>query len=72
MQFFKKLWKIKKNIEIFNLSQQEEEEIIQYQNQIIILQISHRKSITNRNEKTEILMNKPVYLELSILKLSKI
>ena len=32
----------------------------------------HRTSISNRNEKKEILMNKPVYLGLSILVLSKI
>ena len=39
--------------------------------------VFHRTSVSNRNEKkkkkkTEILMNKPVYLGLSILKLSKI
>ena len=31
-----------------------------------------RMSISNRNEKTQILVNKPVYLGLSILELSKI
>ena len=31
-----------------------------------------RTSISNRNKKTEILMNRPVYLGLSILELSKI
>ena len=31
----------------------------------------YRKCISNRNEKTQILMNKPVYLGLSILDLSK-
>ena len=30
------------------------------------------KSISSRNEKTQICMNKPVYLELSILELTKI
>ena len=39
--------------------------------------VFHRTSVSNKNEKkkkkkTEILMNKPVYLGLSILKLSKI
>ena len=35
--------------------------------------VSHRKFISNRNEKkTEKLMNKLIYLELSILELSKI
>ena len=32
----------------------------------------YRKFISNRNEKTQILMNKPVYLGLSISDLSKI
>ena len=32
----------------------------------------HRKFIGNRNEKTEIIMNKPVYLGLSVLGLGKI
>ena len=34
--------------------------------------VFHRKLITNRHEKTEIFINKPVYLGLSILELSKI
>ena len=35
--------------------------------------VFHRKFINNRNEKkTEIIMNKPSYLRLSILELSKI
>ena len=34
--------------------------------------VFHRISISNRNVKTEMLMNKPVYLGLSILELSKI
>ena len=31
----------------------------------------HRTSITNRNKKTDMSMNKPVYLGLSLLELSK-
>ena len=56
-----------RKIEILNLSQQKDEKTIWYQNQIIILQIFDRKCIINRNEKTEILINKPVSLGLSIL-----
>ena len=56
-----------RKIEILNLSQQKDEKNIWYQNQIIILQIFDRKCIINRNEKTEILINKPVSLGLSIL-----
>ena len=61
MQVLEKLRKISENIEIFNLSQQIEG-IIQH----------HRTSISNRNEKTEKLMNTLVYIGLSILELSKI
>ena len=34
--------------------------------------VFHKKSISNRNEKTETLMNNPIYLRLSVLELSKI
>ena len=51
MQFLEKLWKIREKIEILNLLQHKEEGIIQYQNQIIILQSFHSKLIINRNEK---------------------
>ena len=34
--------------------------------------VFHKKIISNRNEKTDILMNKPVHLGLSILELCKI
>ena len=63
---------------ILKLSQQKEEKTIWYQNQIIILKVFYRNVSRNRNgkkqkqKKTEILMNKPAYLGLSILELSKI
>ena len=41
--FGKKLWKMRERMEILNLSQQKEEGIIQYQNQIIILQSVSQK-----------------------------
>ena len=66
---------VKKNIEILNLPQRKEEEHILCENQIIILQSfwqKIRKSISHRNEKKEIPMNKLVYLGLSALKLIKI
>ena len=71
-QFLKKLWKMWENIEISKLSQQKEAEAIWCQNQMIKLQSSLQKICCHRNETTQILMNKPVYLGLSILKLSKI
>ena len=72
MQFLEELWKILGNIKILNLSQQKEEETIWCENEIIILKVFYRKLISNSNEKTEILMNKHVFLELSILELGKI
>ena len=59
---------------ILSLSQQEEEKTIWCQKQIIML---HTKFFTKdllaiEMKKTDILMNKPVYLILSILELSKI
>ena len=64
----KKLLKIWANIEILNLSQQKEGGNIRCQNQIIILKIFHRTSVSDRNEKKpEMHMNKPAYLGLSIL-----
>ena len=68
MPFLEKLWKMLENIEILNLSQQKEEETVWCQSQIIILE--HFLAIEMK--KTEILMNKLVYLGLSILELSKI
>ena len=40
-------------------------------NQLSHCKLFHKVSISNRNEKTQILTNKPVYLGLSILELSK-
>ena len=43
MHFLEKLWKMGENIETLILSQQNEEGIIKYQNQIIILQSFSQK-----------------------------
>ena len=73
MQFLEKIWKMWKNIEILNLSQEKKEETIWFSTKFSYYKLFHRKFITYRNEKkSEILMNKPVYLGLSILELSKI
>ena len=47
---FGKTMKNVKNIDILNLSSSKEEGIIQYQNQIITLQIFYRKFISKKNE----------------------
>ena len=54
------------------MSQQKEEETIYYQNQIIILQRFFTENLLAiEMKKTEVLMNKPVHLRLSVLELSK-
>ena len=60
------------NIEMFNLSQQKEEETIQYQNQIIIPESFSLKNISKRNQKKNKLMNKAFHIGNSILELNKI
>ena len=61
--------------EILNLSslwELKQEGIIKYQNQTVIQQFFLlKKEIIKKNKKTQIYMNKPVYLGLSILELSK-
>ena len=42
------------------------------QTKLSYYKVFHRKSISNRNEKNEIHMNKPVYLQLSLLEFRKI
>ena len=58
-----------KNIEILNLSQQKEEGTVEYQNQTIILQNLFREHLLaiETKKQAKILMNKLVYLGLSIL-----
>ena len=47
------------------------EEINQHQNLFIINKILFRKLISNRNKKDKVKMNKPEYLGMSILDISK-
>ena len=72
---FGNLWKIWENIEIFNFSQQKEEETIRCQNQIIILQLFFTENLLEIEMKIfifiEIILNRSVYLGLSIRALSK-
>ena len=67
----KKTWKMWGNKEILNLSQQKEEETIWCPNQIIILKFFIDTLLAIEVGK-KIVMNKPVYLGLPILELSKI
>ena len=43
----------------------------QYQNQIILLKVSHKTLLAMETKKTQILKNKPIYLGLSMSVLSK-
>ena len=55
-------------MEILNLSQQKEE-TIWYQNKLSYCKVFHRTFLSDRNEKADTLINKPVYLGLLILEL---
>ena len=72
MQFLEKLWKMLKNIEILNLSQQtKRNHLVSGPNYHTTKRfIEHLLAINMI--KAKILMNKPVYLGFSILELSKI
>ena len=65
MENFQKHWDIK------HVTTTKKEESIWYQTQITITQSFLQNSFGYRNKKTQILTNKPVYLGLSILELSK-
>ena len=60
--------------EILNLSEQrKKKKLFGVRTALSYYKVFHRKFISNKNEKkTEIIMNRPVYLGLSILELSKI
>ena len=59
-------------METLKLVTTEGEEIIWYQNQTIILQNFFRENLLAiKMKKTQITMNEPAYLQLSILDLSK-
>ena len=62
-----KLWKMLESIEIIKLSQQKDEKLFGPRTKLPYYKVYHTK-----NKKKEIFMNKPVYLGLSILELSKI
>ena len=51
---------------LLNLSQQQKKENIWCQYQIIIMQFFYRDFSSSRNEETQIIINKPVYLGISI------
>ena len=73
MQFLEKLRKMWENIEILN---KKKNNLFGITTKLPYWKVFHKTSINNRDEtskqkKTEILMNKPVYLGLLILELSK-
>ena len=69
---FEKPQKIFESIGTLKLKQQIKEKPISYQNQIITLQSFTKKFMTIETKRTQILMNKILYLGLSTLRISKI
>ena len=65
MQFLERLWKTWENKEILNLSQQKREKTILVRTNLSYYEVFYTRSISNRNKKKQILMNKPVYLGIS-------
>ena len=59
------------NIKILNLSQQKKK-LFGFRTKLSCYKNFHRKFVGYRNEKTQTIMNKPVFLGLSVLELSKI
>ena len=72
MPFFERLWKMCKNREMLNLPQQNKEETLLAESNYHTTKFFTENLLAIEMKKTEILMNKPVYLGLSILELSKI
>ena len=72
MQFLEKLWKMLKNIEILNLSQQTKRNHLVSGPNYHTTKCFIEHLLAINMIKAKILMNKPVYLGFSILELSKI
>ena len=60
------------NIKVLNLRYRKKDELISIRAKLSYCKMFHRIPISQGNEKTQILMNKPVYLGISLLELSKI
>ena len=72
MHFLEKLWKMLKNMEILNLSQQKKMTHLVSKPNYHTTKCLTEHLLAIKIIKAEILMNKPVYLGFSILELSKI
>ena len=60
------------NIDILTCHNRKKKKLFSIKTKLSYYKVFHRTSISNRNEKIEVLKNKRVYLGLSILELSKI
>ena len=73
MQFLEKPWKYEKKQRYYTCHNRKKRKLFGVRTKLSYYKVFHRKCISNRNKKkTEILINKPLYLGLSILELSKI
>ena len=69
--FWKNYGKCKKHRSLKTCYNRKEKKLFSIRTKLSHYKVFHIKCISNRNEKTQITMNKPVYLGLSILDLSK-
>ena len=72
MQFWESYEKCEKTLRYWTCRNRRKKKLFSVRTKLSYWKVFHRISVSNRNEKTQILMNKPVYLGLSILQLRKI
>ena len=70
LQFWKKLLRLRGNIEISIFQQRKREDLFCIRAKLWCNKLFFRKCISNRNKKTRMLMNKPVYWDLLILEIT--
>ena len=70
--FRKNMENVRKHKDIKLVKTEKKKKLIGVRTKLSHYKVFHRISVSNRNKKMEILINKPVYLILSILELSRI
>ena len=65
MQFLEKLWEMRKNIKILNLSQQKKKELFSMRTKLSHYKFFTENRLSTEMRKTQIRMNNLVYFDLS-------